>query len=160
MKIKRAFALVTALLATASVAAACGDDGNSSAGSAKADRVIEVAMTDMAYSPTTFKVAKGETVTFRFRNNGKVMHEAVIGDTKYQMDHGASMSSSTMAMGGATTDDPGMGHGGMGADNIATVEPGKTGDMTYRFDESGTLLIGCHQPGPYGAGMKATVNAS
>ena len=31
---------------------------------------------------------------------------------------------------------------------------------TYRFDQAGTMFIGCHQPGHYEAGMQATVAVS
>ena len=156
MKTRRALALGTLLLATALLAAACGDDSTST-GASSAGRVIEIAMTDMAYNPATISVTIGETVTFRFRNNGQAVHEAVIGDDAYQMNHGASMTSSTMA---SMSKDHGMSHGGMGAENLVTVKPGKNGDLTYRFDAPGTVLIGCHQPGHYEAGMKATVNVT
>ncbi len=157
MKTRRALALGTALLATALLAAACGDDANNSTGSSSAGRVVEITMTDMAYSPATLSVTKGETVTFRFRNNGQSIHEALIGDDKYQMDHGASMTSSTMA---GMSRDRGMGHGGMGAENMVSVKPGKSGDMIYRFNESGAMVIGCHQPGHYEAGMKVMINVT
>ncbi len=157
MNTRRALALGTALFATALLAAACGGDTSTSTGASSTGRVVEITMTDMAYSPAAISVTKGETVTFRFRNNGQAIHEAVIGDSEYQMDHGASMTSSTMA---GTAKDHGMGHGGMGADNKVTVKPGKTGDVTYRFDASGTMLIGCHEPGHYEAGMKATVDVT
>jgi uncharacterized cupredoxin-like copper-binding protein len=154
MKTRRAFALGAALLATTLVAGACGDD-SSSTGAVAGGRVIEISMTDMAYGPANISAANGETVTFRFRNNGQAIHEAVIGDDAYQMDHGSSMTGTTMS-----NDGHGMGHGGMGADNMVTVKPGKTGEVTYRFDESGTFIIGCHQPGHYEAGMKANVNVT
>ena len=41
-----------------------------------------------------------------------------------------------------------------------SFEPGKSGDLTYRFDEAGTYEIGCHEPGHYAAGMKITVNVT
>ena len=59
---------------------------------------------------------------------------------------------------------PGMGDmGGMhheGADTAVTVNPGETKDLTTTFDRAGTVIIGCHQPGHYEAGMKATVTVS
>ena len=69
------------------------------------------------------------------------------------------MSASTMS------DDMDMGHGGNsdhggGTDDAdaVTVEPGESGSITTTFDESGTVLIGCHEPGHWEAGMKATVS--
>ena len=152
-----------ALLATTLVAAACGGDAGTKAGSSGAARVVAITMTDMAYNPTAITVTKGETVTFRFQNNGEAIHEAVIGDAEYQMDHAASMTGSTMTGSTMTTmsdHGDGMDHAGRGADNMVTVKPGKSGEMRYRFDEGGTILIGCHQPGHYEAGMKAAVNVS
>lgn len=34
---------------------------------------------------------------------------------------------------------------------------GKEAALTRTFTEAGTLVIGCHQPGHYAAGMKATL---
>ena len=38
-----------------------------------------------------------------------------------------------------------------------TVEPGSSGEITHTFTESGTILIGCHEPGHWEAGMKSTI---
>lgn len=163
MKTRRAFALGLGLLVIVPVTAACGgghDHGTAATGS----RIVDVSMTDMAFSPLTFTAAAGETVTFRFRNDGKVVHEAVIGDADYQAEHSAAMMSGATGMSGDHGmdhgSDHGMDHGGTGADTAVTVKPGKTGELTYRFDKSGTMFIGCHQPGHYEAGMKATVAVS
>lgn len=155
MKNRRAIAVGAVALAVTALVAACGQTSDGTSGSSGGARVITITMADMAYSPSSISVGKGETVTFRFRNNGSAVHEAVIGTAEYQMDHGASMTGSTTTAGGH-----GMGHAGTGADNMVTVDPGKTGEMTYRFDDSGTMLIGCHQPGHYEAGMKATVDVT
>jgi len=50
-------------------------------------------------------------------------------------------------------------HGGDDADAIV-VEPGETGTLTHTFDDAGTVEIGCHQPGHYGAGMKIAVTVT
>lgn len=49
----------------------------------------------------------------------------------------------------------GVDHSGDG--QAIEVAPGATGDLTYTFDEPGTLLLGCHEPGHYEAGMVATI---
>ena len=46
----------------------------------------------------------------------------------------------------------GMSHG---HDNAVSVKPGKTGSLTMTFAEAGTLIVGCHEPGHYAAGMRA-----
>ncbi len=38
-----------------------------------------------------------------------------------------------------------------------TVDPDESGELTYTFDQLGTIEIGCHQPGHYDAGMRVTV---
>ena len=40
------------------------------------------------------------------------------------------------------------------------VAPGETATLVYTFDEPGTLLIGCHVPGHYAAGMKGTITVT
>ncbi len=131
----------------------CGGDKG-----AARSQTIDIAMTDNAYQPTKFSVPKGETVTLRFTNDGTVRHEAVLGDDSQQQAHHEKMSSSTMS------DGMDMDHGntdhGSGSDDTdaVTVEPGKTGSITTTFDGSGTVLIGCHEPGHWEDGMKATIN--
>ena len=43
---------------------------------------------------------------------------------------------------------------------LVVVKPGETGTLTTTFDSNTTLQIGCHQPGHYEAGMKATLTVS
>lgn len=149
-------AITVALAATLIVAAAgCGSDKSTSASSRGTTRTMDITMTDMAYTPAQMDVSKGETVTMRFRNNGTVKHEAMLGDNATQMRHHDEMTASTMANGhGGGHDETQPG----GAPEVITVEPGMTGEITHTFSESGTILIGCHVPGHWEAGMKATVN--
>jgi uncharacterized cupredoxin-like copper-binding protein len=110
-----------------------------------AGRSVAVDMKDFSFSPAQLSVKRGESVTFRFHNVGTQLHEAVIGDQAAQ-----SAEEQAMAQGS-------MGH--MGA-NAVEVKPGATADLTYTFDKTGELLIGCHEPGHYPAGMRATVAIS
>ena len=144
------------LLSAATVAAlsltACGTDRTADTG-AVADRstVIDVTMTDMAFTPTVVEVKTGDSVRFRFRNDGQVVHEAVIGDDAFQQEHAAemvTMGSSADSMGHASGDQPAA----------LVLRPGETGEMTYEANAAGRLLIGCHQPGHWEAGMKATID--
>ena len=41
--------------------------------------------------------------------------------------------------------------------NAVVLAAGETKELTWRFSEAGTVLIGCHQPGHYAAGMTGTV---
>jgi uncharacterized cupredoxin-like copper-binding protein len=151
----RAFTAV-ATLALVLSAAGCGG-GTASKASGRASRVIDMTMTDNAFQPGQMQVTKGETVTMRFRNNGSVKHEAILGDDAVQMRHHGEMTTATAPM------DHGGPHGGQtsgSSTDAITVEPGKTGEITHTFSESGTVLIGCHEPGHWEAGMKATVAIS
>jgi uncharacterized cupredoxin-like copper-binding protein len=78
-----------------------------------------------------------------------------VGTPEDQADH-----EKEMAEGGKDSGGHDAHGGGSGDDNKITVEPGETGDLTYRFDEAGTYEIGCHEPGHYAAGMKLTVNVT
>ena len=71
MKIRRALAL-GAITATAIGLSACSNDKTTTAASSDGTKVIEIIMTDNAYSPSTIQVAKGQRVTFKFLNQGKL----------------------------------------------------------------------------------------
>ena len=151
---RRAIAAVAAAALTLTLTG-CGSDSNKTASSAGGTpRTIDVTMTDNAFQPTQLQVNSGETVTLRFKNDGIVTHEAILGNDAVQMAHHAEMTASTA----------GMAHDGMGHDGMAetsadavTVEAGKAGELTHTFSESGTVLIGCHEPGHWEGGMKATI---
>jgi uncharacterized cupredoxin-like copper-binding protein len=133
--------------------AACGSgDDNASSDSAGAARRIEIAMVDIAFEPSSLTVTEGDEVELLFTNDGKVRHEAYVGTPDDQVDHAEEMAAEGEDSGGH--DDHG---GGSDDKNKITVEPGKSGELTYRFDKAGSYEIGCHEPGHYDAGMKITV---
>ena len=145
--------LTASLAVGALVLAACGgDDDTSSSGASSETRTIEIEMRDIEFSPDSVDVEAGETVRFVFHNKGEAVHDAFIGDEAAQDEHEMEMQDD----GG----DAGMDHGGGGEDEGITVEPGETGELTYTFSADDELLIGCHQPGHYDAGMKITVDVS
>lgn len=135
-------ALAAAALTTLAACSSGGGDATKAA-----DRTVEITMSDIAFTPAAVTVAKGETVTFRFTNTGKLTHDAFLGDAAAQAEHEKEMSG-------------GGGHGGHGGDDAITVEAGKTGTLTHTFKEAGTTEIGCHEPGHYGAGMKVVVTVT
>lgn len=140
---------VAALLAGASLLAACGSDGTGTAGGpAGGGRVVEVEMVDIGFEPGAVRVAAGEEVTFRFTNTGIVPHDAFVGDEDAQAEHEREVG-----------DDAGMHHGDEEEDAV-TVAPGETGTLTYTFEETGTTVIGCHQPGHYEDGMRVDVTVA
>ena len=113
---------------------------------AKATRTVEVEMRDISYQPTEVAVNAGEAVRFVFHNDGKVAHDAYLGDEAAQMDHEKEMT----GMGGTHKD----------STDAITVASGKTGELTHAFTAAQSLVIGCHQPGHYAAGMKLKVDVA
>lgn len=104
-------------------------------------RTVRIEMRDIAFSPDRVEVKAGETVRFVFHNVGKIRHDAFLGDEAAQEEHEGAMRAGTMAH----------------DENAITVEPGGTGELTHTFRAGERLLIGCHQPGHYAAGMKVTI---
>lgn len=142
------------LIALVALLGSCGGGGgggneraDGDADQAGAGGVIEVAMVDNAFAPASIRVGTDETVIFRFTNEGDDDHEAVLGDEEAQDAHADE------------ADDGDHDHGGDDADDVpqVAVEPGGVGEVTYRFDEPGRVIIGCHVDGHYAAGMRATV---
>jgi uncharacterized cupredoxin-like copper-binding protein len=105
---------------------------------------VEVVMTDaMRFVPEPLAVKAGEEITFLVRNEGVIVHEFFVGTEDEQVEHAAEMA------------EGGMSHG---HDNALSLGAGETGSLSMVFAEAGTLLIGCHEPGHYDAGMKATLS--
>jgi uncharacterized cupredoxin-like copper-binding protein len=145
------------MLALALVACGGGNDADdtedletgfgATADPADATRTIEVTADDsLRFDPDTFEVAAGEVVTFSVTNAGQIQHEFVIGDETAQQAMAAEM-----AEGGE--------HGAHGAEpeNAITIPPGATMELTWEFGAPGTVLVGCHEPGHYDAGMRAEI---
>ena len=105
-------------------------------------RTIEVSMSDDAYGPSVMTVAKGQRVRFVFHNEGRALHEALIGDAGLQAEHDRQMLS-------GHPHEPGL--------PVVDVPPGGKGVLLYTFTRSGQVLIGCRQPGHYSQGMRAVV---
>ena len=137
------------VLVSALVLAACGSGTGSAA---RVDRTVEITMKDIAFSPESVMVAKGETVRFVFRNTGKLVHDAFVGDVEAQRGHERDMRE----QGKDDGHDDDHGDGG----NAVTVKPGKTGELVHTFDEDVALEIGCHQPGHYESGMKTAIEVT
>ena len=106
----------------------------------KVTRSVEVEMNDaMRFKPDSIRVKRGETIRFIVRNTGKVKHEMVIGTIKELKEHAEMMRKF-----------PEMKH----ADpNQVSVEPGKTGELVWRFTRAGTFDFACLVPGHFEAGM-------
>jgi uncharacterized cupredoxin-like copper-binding protein len=113
-------------------------------GPVAATRTIEVSMVDLAFSPDHVQVTSGTTARFVFHNRGHLTHEAFIGDAAAQEAHDQEMSHMP-------------GKGDRRDSQMLTVPPGGSGELAHTFDRAGTMLVGCHMPGHYNAGMKLTI---
>ena len=120
------------------------------AGDAKAaKRVINLSMSDnMRFTPDAITIKQGETVRFVVKNDGKQMHEVVIGTKKDLGEHAALMAKFP----NMEHDEPYMAH----------VAAGKSQNLIWTFNRAGTFDFACLIAGHYQAGMvgKITVLAA
>jgi uncharacterized cupredoxin-like copper-binding protein len=118
------------------------------AGDAKdARRTIEVGMLDaMRFVPDRIDARSGETIRFIARNNGKVLHEFVIGTQAENGKHAELM----VKFPGMEHDEPYMAH----------VPPGKTGEIVWTFNRPGQFEFACLIAGHYQAGMVGSIKVA
>lgn len=118
------------------------------AGDAKAaKRTVQVTMSDsMRFTPDTLTVRRGETVRLVFHNEGKQLHEFVLGTQKELEEHAALM----VKFPNMEHDEPYMVH----------VPAGKTGEIVWTFNRAGDFDFACLIPGHYQAGMVGKVSVS
>jgi len=93
--------------------------------------------------PDVLEVSAGETVRFVVTNAGSIDHEFFIGDEIAQEAHAVEMAGT----GGRLQD---------GANGVG-LKPRTRESLVFTFDQAGSVLVGCHLPGHYQAGMKATI---
>lgn len=158
MKTRNILATLAATLFTVAASASGshtgghGHDGGAStigqAGkAAQVSRTIQVEMLDtMRFAPADFTVKKGETIRFVVKNTGKLRHEFVLGTTKDLKEHYALMLKN-----------PEMEHAD---DNSVTVDPGKSGEVIWKFTTAGVVDLACLHPGHYDAGMKGAIKVA
>jgi uncharacterized cupredoxin-like copper-binding protein len=153
MRSKYGLLLSVAVLSLTGVA--CGGDGGDVA-TADRENVVEVKMEDTRFVPDRVELRKGEAVVFRFANGGTVRHEAVFGTQAEQDRHAGEMTEQPHGMDHASS--PTSADSTMSDSMpVMNVDPGETAELPYTAPASGEILIGCHEPGHWEAGMKATV---
>ena len=118
------------------------------AGDAKdVKRTIATSMTDgMRFSPEKVDVKLDETLRFVLKNNGKLMHEFVIGTKKDLDEHAALM----LKFPNMEHDEPYMAH----------VPPGKTGEIIWQFNRTGSFQFACLIAGHYQGGMVGSITVA
>lgn len=97
----------------------------------------------MLFTPSAIEVKKGEQVRFKFRNDGALEHEFIIG-TQAELDEHADLMKAT----------PDMAHDDA---NALHVEPKASGDLLWRFTNAGEFPFACLIPGHREAGMVGKV---
>jgi uncharacterized cupredoxin-like copper-binding protein len=121
-------------------AAALGEPGDPAAPA----RTVAMTMTDdMRFTPAAISVRRGETIRFVVRNAGEVRHELTLGTKAELRAHARAMEKFPEM----EHDDP----------NAATVEPGESKTVLWRFTKAGVFDFACLQPGHMQAGMTGRV---
>ena len=116
------------------------------------ERSIAIRMDDqMRFTPNNLELRAGETVRLVVRNDGKVLHEMVLGTDAQIREHAEQMKK-------------GGGHGAHGHESAGfaaiEVEPGQTGELVLRIAQAGTYQMACLVPGHYEAGMRGALQVS
>jgi len=113
----------------------------------KVSRTIDLDMSDaMRFAPAELVVKQGETVRFRLKNSGKVMHEMVLGTMKELKEHAEIMKQHS-SMHHAEAD-------------MVHVAPGKTGALVWQFTHPGEFHYACLVPGHFEAGMLGKIRVA
>lgn len=115
------------------------------AGDAKVvKRTLRVTMSDkMRFTPNQFTVKVGDTVRLVIKNEGKLMHELVIGTEQELEAHAALM----VKFPDMQHDEPYMAH----------VPPGQSGELVWTFNRPGEFKFACLIAGHYQVGMTGKI---
>ncbi len=110
-------------------------------------RTVTLTMDDkMRFAPDALSFKEGETVRFIVKNQGKLLHEMVIG-TRAELDAHAALMEKFPNM---AHDEPYMAH----------VDPGKQGGLVWTFNRPGDFEFACLVAGHFAAGMKGRITVS
>ena len=111
------------------------------------DYVVDMDMLEFGYSCNLPAIEAGTVIEFRMVNVGAVEHEAVFGDLAAQDEAEAQMAASSGDEDAHGDDDHGT--------PTLLLAPGESGTIVVTFDEPGDMIIGCHVPGHWDAGMRS-----
>ena len=179
------FTTIALVLATGGIASSVtAAEDAAPMGTEEAPRDIVITMTDeLRFDPEEIPVMAGETIRFVLENPTAAAHDFTLGDLEAQELHNAQMAAGMthdeemaaddadhdeeMVMDDADRDeemvmDESMehGHGEAGEGGLpapVTIKARETVTVLATFDEPGEVLIGCHQPGHWEAGMRGTI---
>lgn len=115
--------------------------------SAKADRIVNITMGDMSFTPASIDVTAGETIRFIVVNKSEIEHDFTIGDVETQTVHRVEMAEAMAKDEMEHGDDP----------NAILVNAGQQRDLIWKFTRGGSFEFDCNIPGHYEAGMKGVI---
>ncbi|WP_342214227.1 cupredoxin family protein [Aminobacter anthyllidis] len=93
----------------------------------------------MIFSPSSVQARAGEQIRFKVRNVGEINHEFVLATAEANQKHSIEMQKNP----DMEHDDP----------NAIRVASGKTGEMLWKFTNTGGFEFACLIPGHREAGM-------
>ncbi len=110
-------------------------------------RTVTIRMSDtMRFTPDSLQVRLGETVRLRVHNDGRVMHELVLGTPQELAEHARLMEKFP----NMEHDEPYMAH----------VAAGRRGEIIWHFNRAGEVHFACLLPGHYTAGMRGLITVA
>ncbi len=124
------------------------------------DRVIEVAMGEMYFSPSDVQVQRGETVRFVIVNEVDFVHEFNFGTSEMHLAHEDEMmlfESGVLEAARINHDIMNMTDMAHDDANSVLLEPGNTGEILWTFNEDTDLQLSCNIPGHREGGMLSFV---
>lgn len=127
----------------ASHAAAYGQPGNPASPSREIVILMQEADGRMLFVPSLVNVTRGEQIRFRFKNEGVLDHEFLLG-TAAEIEEHADLMRATPDM---AHDDP----------NAKRVAPKSNGDLLWLFTQAGEFEFACLIPGHREAGMTGKI---
>jgi len=130
-------------------------------------RTISVVMQDNFYEPETISVNAGETIRFKIVNKGEFLHEFGLGTSAmhsvHQKEMAKMMEHGMLEPTRVNFDRMKMDHGGgkmkmaHNDPNSILLEPGKPGDIVWKFTKAMKLEFACNIPGHYESGMMGDI---
>jgi uncharacterized cupredoxin-like copper-binding protein len=110
----------------------------------KPARIVKITMSEtddgqMLFTPNSVRAKAGEQVRFRIRNAGQLDHEFVLATAEANQKHSIEMQKNP----DMEHDDP----------NAVRVAPGKSGEIAWKFTNSGEFEFACLIPGHRESGM-------
>jgi len=146
---RRSLAILAGAAMVASLSAGCTQV--TQGGTTANPRLINLTVDGYRFVPDHVTVAEGETVRFVVTNPTDMAHEVYIGTpAEQQADESVHQSAAPMDQAKVASH---MGYG----EYLAAYS---SIDFEYTFSGAQEVMIGCHLPGHWAKGMKATITVN